>query len=66
MSITYVSSEKVKMAAQYTDQALFRVSGDCLEDMQMMDGTMVAVGFARRPASPRFKGGRADGLCTAV
>ena len=71
MSLTSVSPDKVKEAAQYTERALFPVSGDCLEGVQVMNGGWVAVDFTRRPAPPRYRSEGGDGsidlcLCLAV
>lgn len=52
-------------------QAVFPVSGNCLEGAGVEDGGWVAVDFTRFPAPPRYKNNGGDGsvdlcLCYAV
>lgn len=54
-----------------TSQAVFPVSGDCLEGAGVQDGGWVAVDFTRFPAPPRYKSKGGDGsedlcLCFSV
>lgn len=44
-----------------TQQAIVPVSGDCMEDVGIMDGGKVLLDFTRRPAPPRYKSKGGDG-----
>lgn len=66
-----ITHEEVSVIMETNRQAIFPVSGDCLEGAQVMDNGWVYVDFTRRPAPPRYKSKGGDGssdlcLCYAV
>lgn len=53
----------VTAAAQAPARGLFKISGDCMEGVGIVDGGTVVIDFTRRPAPPRYKGKGWDGSC---
>jgi len=69
ISTSFLAPEALKAIIAQHDQAIFPVSGDCLEAAQVMDGGWVAVDFIGRPAPPRHKSQGGDGsfdLCMCL
>lgn len=71
MGKVVLTTEHVKAIMKHDDRAIFRVAGDCLEGMGVMDGGWVAVDFKHFPAPPRYKSNGGDSsmdacMCYAV
>ena len=66
-----VTLDEIETAMATSPRALLKVSGDCLEGVNVQNGGWVAVDFTRYPAPPRYKSRGGDGssdlcLCYAT